>query len=81
LIKLGGHPVTFGEEETVLTGIEDFNSKQSLDYIFSIGLGDKVGGTKWRCQTETCSIEKFKVEGQKFVQLSDHYGVSIKIAR
>ena len=54
MLKFGGHPVTFGEEETVLTSIDDVDSKQSLDYIFSLGLGNRVGGTKWRCQTETC---------------------------
>lgn len=35
-----GHPITFGNNEVVLTGSEDVTSYQSLDYIFSLKFRD-----------------------------------------
>ncbi len=36
LIQHKGHPVTFGDNQTILTGKEDTTSFQSLDYIFTL---------------------------------------------
>ena len=58
--------------ETVLTCKEDWGSQLALDLILQIlpgGVGDEVQGS--------CKVREFFVEGKKFGQLSDHYGVEL----
>jgi len=71
--------VTFGDNETILTGKEDTVSYQSLDYIFTLTMPNAKGNTRLKANTSTCTVQKFKYEGSVFGQLSDHYGMSIVI--
>ena len=65
---LPGHPVTFGcPGETTLTHPSDVDSKMCLDYIFYVGPPDFC--------TIDAHVEPFKVDGEPFTQLSDHFGV------
>jgi len=78
--------------ETTLTGAVSQCSSESLDYIFryipNLPLkNDKLGimGLKPRAKQElsiveeSASVEKFFIEGHKFTQLSDHYGVKVTL--
>ena len=59
--RYGGHPVTFGDGDTILTGSEDHLSKQSLDYIFSLhlpGVPSKAR-TGLQCKPASCKVEPF----------------------
>ena len=73
------HPVTFGDNEHVLTGKEDETSYQSLDYIFTLKLPETAATTRLRAITESCVVEQFKYAGTAYGQISDHYGMSIVI--
>jgi len=90
----GRSPPTYGESledengkmrptETILTAEEDLNSNHCLDYFLQI-----IPNTKNISNTEnsrifvdekSITVEKFFIEGRKFTQLSDHYGISGKL--
>lgn len=62
------NPVTFGcPGETTLTHPSDVNKEMCLDYIVYVGPPDF-------CSIEA-RVEQFKVEGEPFTQLSDHFGL------
>lgn len=77
--KYESHPITFGAgEEVVLTANQDVTSKQRLDYIIQI-IPKHKPGSKIIPVVESCKVEEFKVAGQEFTQLSDHFGLSIEL--
>jgi hypothetical protein len=71
--------VTFGDHETILTGKEDTDSCQSLDYIFTLQMPYFKEASKLKVSTSSCQVQQFKYPGSIFGQLSDHYGMSAVI--
>ena len=83
----GYHPTTFGDvllEDEVrkprdisLTGIPEYMSEQSLDYIFQlIPAGSNPDNLNFELNPKHCKVNEFFVEGETlFTQLSDHYGI------
>lgn len=54
------HKVTFGDNETILTGESEAQSKQRLDYVFTLvpaSLAQKVGQSTLRAKTSSCSVQ------------------------
>lgn len=61
----------------VLTHKDEYGIPQRLDYAFQIELKNVKPSL---CPIiPNCVIEKAKIEGQPFTQLSDHYGISLKL--
>ncbi|CAK84271.1 unnamed protein product (macronuclear) [Paramecium tetraurelia] len=63
--------------EIQLTDKADLLTGQCLDYIFQM-IPENQGNPN-QIKIKQVNVEKFFVEGQKFTQLSDHYGVSCDI--
>ncbi|CAD8072077.1 unnamed protein product [Paramecium sonneborni] len=63
--------------EIQLTDKADLLTGQCLDYIFQ--LTPENESNQNTIEIKQVNVEKFFVEGQKFTQLSDHYGVSCNI--
>ncbi|KAM3147690.1 Sphingomyelin phosphodiesterase 2 [Paramecium bursaria] len=83
--KYNEHPVTYADcldqesgdklpLETVLTIKEDLNSQQCLDYIFQF-VPENYNIQDCQIRVPNIFVEKFQIQGQKFTQLSDHYGI------
>jgi endonuclease/exonuclease/phosphatase family metal-dependent hydrolase len=79
LEKYNGHPVSFGDGDRVLTSMGDSTTQQNLDYICTLSFDGKPSHSRLKCRTDSCTVQQFKLQGTKFGQLSDHYGVSIAI--
>jgi len=69
--------------DTALTFPEEYCSQQRLDYIFYLEVDAKNStGDSGKCVSKVsfsdplAQVEPFFVKDQKFIQLSDHYGVS-----
>lgn len=72
------HPITFGDGDTVLTDRSESESKQRLDYIMEVRRPNSSPENK--VVIESCNVESFKVANKPYIQLSDHYGMSVEVA-
>lgn len=79
-------------KETVLTHKDDLCSNQSLDYIFhlnpkallkKLGCSEKGEGAnregKLQIVKGSAKVEPFMIGSKTFTQLSDHYGISVRL--
>jgi endonuclease/exonuclease/phosphatase family metal-dependent hydrolase len=73
------HPVTFGDNEYILTDHSESQSFQRLDYIFTVRPSRGSGSAKLKADSSTCVVQQFKQPDKRYGQLSDHYGISIEI--
>lgn len=89
-------PFTFGvndeEHDQVLTGHEDANSNQTLDYIFEIQpnyslpifhnenesshLPESGSSSSLQVDYDSFKVEDFTIKNRPYQQLSDHFGLS-----
>lgn len=72
--------------ETHLTHRKDQMKQKSIDYCFILqtGIGNKEKDNEYfrnelKKTCHSAKVNKFLVEGQKFRQLSDHYGVEFTL--
>jgi hypothetical protein len=74
----GFHPTTYGEEGLmVLTHRDEYGIPQRLDYAFQVECRHSKPALV--PVIASCEVEKGKVEGQPFTQLSDHYGMTLRL--
>jgi hypothetical protein len=61
----------------VLTHKDEYGIQQRLDYVFQVE--EKTVKPSLTSTVSSCLVEKAKVEGQPFTQLSDHYGITLVV--
>ena len=81
LYQNNSHPVTFGDIDTVLTEPYDVGSKLSLDYLIEIKNKNDSNDDDYviNCLYDTVKVEKFMIKRRPYIQLSDHYGLSVEL--
>ena len=84
----GTHPITYADAvpaadghgelpaETMLTGKEDYATKQCLDYIFLVEPRNARMRPTLFVNSQSLRVEKFNENVPNVSQLSDHYGLS-----
>lgn len=63
-----------------MTTTDDWLSTQTLDYLFEVQDLRGFPGERYHIVEDSVVVEKFKTEGKKFTQLSDHYALEACIA-
>ena len=86
----GHYPTTVGDYEedddgnripieTIITAKELQLVKSNPDHIYELKVKGKDDRSKLRILPRSATVEKFLVHNQLFTQLSDHFGLSLKI--